>query len=132
MWNENAVLLSTDKLAWTSKEWRNNTKSQRNASFRPDEKKKIGVIWPCLQERKGRWHSKDIGIDKEVKRKRGRPKQRSKDTTEKDLKWFGLNQVDTEDQVQWKNLVEVEIGQRLATRKEKGEKVRILVVTRNV
>ena len=92
------------------------------------------MIWPCLQERKGIQHSKNIGINKEGKKKRRRLKQRPKDTTEKDLKWFVLNQVDT-DQVQWKNLVEVGIRQRLTTQRttvEKGEKVRILDVTRNV
>ena len=36
----------------------------------------------------------------EGKRKRRKPKQRWKDTIEKDLKWCGLNQVGTEDRVQ--------------------------------
>ena len=51
----------------------------------------------------------------EVKGKRGRPKQRWKDTIEKDLECCGLNQVDTEDRVKQKNLVEVGIQQRPAT-----------------
>ena len=38
-----------------------------------------------------------------------RPKQKWKDTIEKNLKWCGLNQVDTEDRIEWKNLVEVGI-----------------------
>ena len=53
----------------------------------------------------------------EGNRKRGRPKQIWKDTIEKDLKWCGLNQLDTEDRVQWKNLVEVGIRQKPATQK---------------
>ena len=53
----------------------------------------------------------------EGKRKRGRPKQRWKNAIKKDIKCCGLNQVD-KDQVQWKNLVEVGIQQRLATRKD--------------
>ena len=54
----------------------------------------------------------------EGQKKRERPKQRWKDTIKKDLKWCGLNQVDTEDRVQWKNLVEVATRQRHATRKD--------------
>ena len=48
-------------------------------------------------------------LEIEGKRKRGRPKKRWKDAIVKDLKCCGLNQVDTEDQVKWKNLVEVGI-----------------------
>ena len=61
----------------------------------------------------------------EGKRKSGRSKQRYKETIEKDLKWCGLDQVDKEDRVQWKNLVAVEIQQRPAperTTTEKGER----------
>ena len=54
----------------------------------------------------------------EGKRKRGRLKQRWKDIIEKDLKWYGLNRVDTKDRVQRKNLVEVRIRQRPVTRKD--------------
>ena len=52
-------------------------------------------------------------------------RERDKETIEKDLKWCGLDQVDKEDRVQWKNLVAVEIRQRPVperTTAEKGER----------
>ena len=33
--------------------------------------------------------------------------KKQKDNIEKDLQWSGLNEVDTKDRVQWKNLLEV-------------------------
>ena len=82
---------------------------QRNEERR--QKANIMPILDLMRKRRPEWFSqicrgeKEDGIWRmyelkmEVKGKRGRPKQRWKDTIEKDLECCGLNQVDTEDQV---------------------------------